>query len=74
MLIAPSQTVMFDDTFINKQHVKFIEVYKCVNNMNPQYLNEIFTLKKCTYDLRDNSLLERPAGRLTNYGLKSFKS
>ena len=51
-----------------------IEVYKCVNNMNPQYLNEMFTLKKCTYDLRDNSVLERPAARLTNYGLKSFKS
>ena len=51
-----------------------IEVYKCVNNMNPQYLNEMFTLKKCPYDLRDNSLLERPAARLTNYGLKSFKS
>ena len=51
-----------------------IEVYKCVNNMNPQYLNEMFTLKKCPYDLRDNSLLERPAARLTNYGLKSIKS
>ena len=51
-----------------------IEVYKCVNNMNPQYLNEMFILKKCPYDLRDNSLLERPAARLTNYGLKSFKS
>ena len=36
-----------------------IEVYICVNNMNPQYFN---------------SLLERPAARLTNYGLKSFKS
>ena len=23
-----------------------IEVYKCVNNMNPQYLNEMFALKK----------------------------
>ena len=51
-----------------------IEAYKCVNNMNPQYLNELFTPKKCTYDLRDNFLLERPATRLTNYGLKSFKS
>ena len=51
-----------------------IEVYRCVKNMNPQYLNEMFTLKKFTYDLRDNSLLERPAARLTKYGLKSFKS
>ena len=42
--------------------------------MSPQCLNETSTLKKCTYDLRDNSLLERPAARLTNFGLKSFKS
>ena len=35
---------------------------------------QMFTLKKCTYDQRDNSLLERPAARLTNYGFKSFKS
>ena len=28
-----------------------IEAYKWVNNMNPQYLNEIFTLTKCAYDL-----------------------
>ena len=51
-----------------------IEVYKCGNNTNPQYLNEMFTLKKCRCDLRDNSLQERPAARLTNYGFKSFKS
>ena len=42
--------------------------------MNPQYLNEMFTLKKCTYDLSDNSLLEWPAARLTNHSLKSLKS
>ena len=50
-----------------------IKVFKCVNNMNPQYSNEMFTQKKCTYDLRDNSFLERSTERLTNYDLKSFK-
>ena len=35
-----------------------IEVYKCGNNINPQYLNEMFTLKKCRCDLRDNPLQE----------------
>ena len=49
-----------------------MEVYKYVENMNPQYLNEMFTLEKY-YGLRDNSLLERPAAWLTNHGLKSFK-
>ena len=35
--------------------------------MNPQYLNEMFTLKKCTYDLKKSLelLLERPAARPT---------
>ena len=48
-------------------------VYKCVKNMTPQYLNEMFTLKKCTYYLRDSSLLDRPAARLTDCSLKYFK-
>ena len=51
-----------------------MKVDKCVNNMNPQYLNEMFTLTKYTCDLRDDSHLERPAARLTNYGLKCFRS
>ena len=42
-------------------------------NINPQYFNEMFTLKKRTYDLRNNSILERPTEQLANYRLKSFK-
>ena len=30
-----------------------IEVSKCVNKLNPEYLNDIFTIKKCPYDLSD---------------------
>ena len=37
-----------------------IEVYKCANDLNPEYLNEILTIKNCPYDFRDNSILERP--------------
>ena len=48
-----------------------MEVYKCVENMNPQYMNEMFILKKYRHDLGDNSLLERPTGSTT---WKSFKS
>ena len=35
-----------------------IEVYKCVDNFNPEYLNEMFIKKNCPYDLRDTSILE----------------
>ena len=36
-----------------------IEVYKCMNGLNPKYLNDLFTNKKSEYDLRDNSLINR---------------
>ena len=51
-----------------------IEVYKCVNNFNPEYLNEMFTMKNCPYDLRDTYTLERPRAYPTKYGLKSFRN
>ena len=36
-----------------------IEFHKCVNNLSPEYLNEMFTMKNCPYDFHDNSILER---------------
>ena len=51
-----------------------IEVYKCVNDLNPEYLNEMFTIKNYPYDCRDNSILERPKSNTTKYGLKSFRN
>ena len=50
-----------------------IEVYKCMNGLNPKYLNDLFTMKKSKYDLRDNSLINRCKILTTNHGLKSFK-
>ena len=50
-----------------------IEVYKCVNGLNPKYLNDLFTVRKCKYDLRDDSLINRNKVSTTNHGLKSFK-
>ena len=32
-----------------------MEVYKCMNNMNPAYLCEPFNLKHLTYNLRDQN-------------------
>ena len=51
-----------------------IDVYKCVNNFNPEYFYEMFTMKICPYDLRDTSILERPRAYATKYGLKSFRN
>ena len=35
------------------------EVYNCVNNFNPEYLNEVLTMKNCPYDFRDTSNLKK---------------
>ena len=51
-----------------------IEVFKCINEINPAYLNEMFIRKECPYALRDSSILMRPNVNLTQYGLKSFRS
>ena len=51
-----------------------IEVFKCVKEISPVYLNAMFIRKECPYALRDNSILVRPKVNLTQYGLKSFKS
>ena len=50
-----------------------IEVYKCINGLNPKYLNDIFIVKKCKYNLRDDSVINRNKVQTTNYGLKSSK-
>ena len=50
-----------------------IEVYKCINGLNPKYLNDLFIVKKRKYNLRDDSVIDRNKVQTTNYGLKSFK-
>ena len=49
-----------------------VEVYKCINGLNHTYLNDLFIVKKCKYDLRDDSVINRNTVQTTNYGLKSF--
>ena len=36
-----------------------IEVYTCINGLNLNYLNNLFTIKKCKYDLRDDSVINK---------------
>ena len=50
-----------------------IEVYKCINGINPKYLNDIFTIKEHKYELRNVSIIDRDKVQTTNHGLKSFK-
>ena len=51
-----------------------IEVYKCINGINPKYLNDRFTIKERKYELRNVSIIDRDKVQTTNHGLKSFKN
>ena len=50
------------------------QVFKCVNGLNPDYLNKMIHKKSSPYELRDTSILSRPKVYYTHYGLKTFSS
>ena len=60
-------------TKIMALRVLAIEVYKCINGLNPKYLNDLFIIKRCKYDSRDDYVINRNKVHTTNYDLKSFK-
>ena len=49
-----------------------IEMYKCVHDLNPPYLNELFVSKDTRYNLRDSNRLQQPEFQTVRYGFKSF--
>ena len=49
-----------------------LEVYKCLNNINPSFLTDIFQYKTPIYNLRTSNLLFLPRARTISYGLNSF--
>ena len=48
------------------------EVYKCVRELNPKPLNDLFSLKESMYDLRDPSKIALPTFNKVRYGKSSF--
>ena len=50
-----------------------IEVYKCINNLSPDYLCDLFEIKVNKYDMRDNRRIIQNRFRSINYGYNSFK-
>ena len=51
-----------------------IEVNKWINGLNPKYLNDLFIVNKCKYDLWEDFAINRSKIQTTSYGLKSFKA
>ena len=56
---------------INKRKL-LTEVYKCLNNLNPIFINDLFTKKNLNFNLRNSNLLELNRTSTLTYGLKSI--
>ena len=52
--------------------IVLIEVYKCLNKLNPSFLNGLFKPKSVSHDLRNRKLLIIPNTNTQQYGLKSL--
>ena len=50
------------------------EVFKIVNKLSPEYINDIVNIKPSTYNFRAERLAEVPRVNTTRYGLRSFGS
>ena len=48
------------------------EVYKCVNSIGPEFMNDMFRVKNIAYDLRNGTRLEQTKFSTIKYGFKSF--
>ncbi len=48
------------------------EVFKSLNNLNPNFMNKMFQVNDITYDLRDSNILCQPKFNKKNYSKKTF--
>ncbi len=48
------------------------EVFKSLNNLNPNFMNKMFQLKDITYDLRDSNIWCQAKFNKITYGKKTF--
>ncbi len=48
------------------------EVFKSVNNLNPNFMNKMFQVKDITYDLRYSNILCQPKFNKIAYVKKTF--
>ena len=50
------------------------EVFKIVNKLSPEYINDLVKIKPSTYNFRAERHAEVPRVKTTRYGLRSFGS
>ena len=52
-------------------HALICEVFKSLNNLNPEFMWSYFTFKYITYNVRNGPLLKLPNAKSTYYGINS---
>ena len=50
-----------------------IEVFKCLNQINPSFMFDMFNIKKQMYNLRKSRMLCLPTFNTIKYGKRCFK-
>ena len=60
-------------TSIHTKHIHSLltEVFKSLNRINPDFINELFKIKTVPYQLRKSKLLVLPSVKSTTYGTNS---
>ncbi len=58
---------------ITKRWTIETKLYKAVNGMTPNYIQELFEVKEIPYNLSDPTRTIIPKSNSTSYGLKSLK-
>ena len=64
---------MNNEITIHQKHLHALisEVFKSLNNSNPEFMWFYFTFKNITYNIRNGPLLKLPDAKSTYYGINS---
>ena len=62
-----------NEVSIHQSHLRALifEVFKSLNNLNPEFIWSHFVLKNITYNIRKGPSLRLPAAKSTSYGINS---
>ena len=59
--------------YVTRTKCLAVQVYKSVNSLSPAYLNSLFVIKECEYNLRNSISLNQPVVNTVTYGLMSLR-
>ena len=59
--------------YVSRMKTIAIEMFKCVKNIGPSFLRNMFTVQKQPYELRGGCKFIQPMVRTTTFGINSFR-